>query len=575
MFGKRMWFSKKIKHYKDFDAQKYLLQNPDVAKSGVDPLEHFVNHGSKEGREYPVKARDSYADPEYIRVIKSGFFDPEWYLSTYPDVRFCEQGPLEHFMEFGVWEGRDPGPNFSTSWYLEQYPDIRGQNPLLHYIDHGKREGRIPAPPRNGVETAKRVFESIMDLDPALYGNERFHWFKGVAFYDSRTRSTNEKAILRNLLGKLTPDITHFVMAPWILRSGADIVVANVIESAAKIVGIRRIALIIVDYDRMEGLEWLPEELTVLNVANATEGLSPEEKLLIIEKILLATRPDKCLNVNSGLTWDLFRDRGKAVSLYSNLYACVFCRDYNHRNAPMGYADTHLRDAIPWLTKVYLDNATFKDEIIAHLGLLPDEGSKFHVAKQPVRINVHKQDRKRRVVHNLGLNILWASRIAKQKNYKLLAEIINRSPSSYSFSVWGSGDQNCIQEFKNLLKPMAKVTIHGPYASFDTLPLEDYDAFLYTSLWDGTPNALLEASAFAFPVVASNVGGIAEVISPDRGWLIDDFDDPEPYLRALAEIGRDKTGARDKGSRLAEFVSANHSRAQFEEAISGANHFLD
>jgi len=75
--------------------------------------------------------------------------------------------------------------------------------------------------------------------------------------------------------------------------------------------------------------------------------------------------------------------------------------------------------------------------------------------------------------------------------------------------------------------------------------------------------------------VASNVGGIAEVISPDRGWLIDDFDDPEPYLRALAEIGRDKTGARDKGSRLAEFVSANHSRAQFEEAISGANHFLD
>ena len=37
---------------RDFDAQAYLLLNPDVARAGVDPAEHYLRHGYAEGRSY-------------------------------------------------------------------------------------------------------------------------------------------------------------------------------------------------------------------------------------------------------------------------------------------------------------------------------------------------------------------------------------------------------------------------------------------------------------------------------------------------------------------------------------------
>ena len=37
-----------------FDADWYLDRNPDVARSGVDPLRHFVQRGGAEGRQPSV-----------------------------------------------------------------------------------------------------------------------------------------------------------------------------------------------------------------------------------------------------------------------------------------------------------------------------------------------------------------------------------------------------------------------------------------------------------------------------------------------------------------------------------------
>ncbi len=36
----------------DFDTQKYLDLNPDVANSGVDPEVHFITYGQFENRQY-------------------------------------------------------------------------------------------------------------------------------------------------------------------------------------------------------------------------------------------------------------------------------------------------------------------------------------------------------------------------------------------------------------------------------------------------------------------------------------------------------------------------------------------
>ena len=42
----------------------------------------------------------------------SGFFDPGWYLSRYPDVAASGTEPLHHFVHYGAAEGRDPNRFF-------------------------------------------------------------------------------------------------------------------------------------------------------------------------------------------------------------------------------------------------------------------------------------------------------------------------------------------------------------------------------------------------------------------------------------------------------------------------------
>lgn len=87
-------------------------------------------------------------------VEGSGLFDRAWYLDTHPDVARSGLDPVEHYLGFGAAEGRDPGPGFDTEGYLERYPDVReaGLNPLVHYALHGRQEGRVPRDPEREAD---------------------------------------------------------------------------------------------------------------------------------------------------------------------------------------------------------------------------------------------------------------------------------------------------------------------------------------------------------------------------------------------------------------------------------------
>jgi hypothetical protein len=79
-------------------------------------------------------------------IRNSGFFDQEWYLDHNPDVAQSGMDPGRHYLLFGGFEGRDPGPKFSSKWYLFNYADVKNArvNPLVHYLRFGKDENRLP-----------------------------------------------------------------------------------------------------------------------------------------------------------------------------------------------------------------------------------------------------------------------------------------------------------------------------------------------------------------------------------------------------------------------------------------------
>ncbi|WGD28378.1 glycosyltransferase [Ancylobacter sp. WKF20] len=95
------------------------------------------------------------------RVVAA--FDPSYYLDTYPDVAAAGLNPFQHFLTHGWREGRNPQADFVTSYYLDRWPDIRegGINPFIHWVLHGKAERRQAAPP-GGVSSFRPKISAIV-----------------------------------------------------------------------------------------------------------------------------------------------------------------------------------------------------------------------------------------------------------------------------------------------------------------------------------------------------------------------------------------------------------------------------
>jgi hypothetical protein len=101
----------------------------------------------------------AYADP-----IDPSKFYPEYYLSIYPDLISAfgtdNEKATQHYIEYGLREGRSPNPLFDPRYYMEQYPDLRNafgaanyQAAARHWLDYGINENRKGAPSTEGLNS--------------------------------------------------------------------------------------------------------------------------------------------------------------------------------------------------------------------------------------------------------------------------------------------------------------------------------------------------------------------------------------------------------------------------------------
>src|SRR6266536_5853307 len=93
------------------------------------------------------------AQLETIRA--SGLFNAEWYLKRYPDVAEAGLDPLEHFVDHGWQEWRDPNPDFAMTRYAADHPELAksGTNPLLHFIENPLQTHDVEAKGRSRLKT--------------------------------------------------------------------------------------------------------------------------------------------------------------------------------------------------------------------------------------------------------------------------------------------------------------------------------------------------------------------------------------------------------------------------------------
>lgn len=134
--------------YAAFDADYYAKQNPDVVAAFGSSSKALENHynlfGKKEGR--AGSSEDLKNSP--LRQL----FDASFYAKQNPDVVAAfgnnEDALFQHFLIFGIKEGRQINQYFDVKAYKAAYPDLSekfGDNMELyykHFVAYGQKEHR-------------------------------------------------------------------------------------------------------------------------------------------------------------------------------------------------------------------------------------------------------------------------------------------------------------------------------------------------------------------------------------------------------------------------------------------------
>lgn len=91
--------------------------------------------------------------------------------------------------------------------------------------------------------------------------------------------------------------------------------------------------------------------------------------------------------------------------------------------------------------------------------------------------------------------------------------------------------------------------------------------FALPSHSEGSPNVLLEAMTARVPVVATDVGGVPEVVESEQSALLVPAAQPATLAAALARVLRNSELAARLSEAAAELVDKNHAADQYVEAI--------
>ncbi|WP_317214225.1 hypothetical protein [Gluconobacter sp. GP1] len=188
-----------------FDTKFYLQSYPDVVEAGINPLVHFIETGCSEGRQ-PLPEVDLSAFQVDEKILQE-FFDENYYRTHYPNVVQPNDDAFIHFMTVGWRSGCNPSTKFDTQFYLDNNPDVSfsSLNPLEHYVKSGHAEGRLGIPlhvDEAGLQNkalARNMKIVAADFDPKFYrhsnpdltgnNNELFYHFMTLGWKEGRNPS--------------------------------------------------------------------------------------------------------------------------------------------------------------------------------------------------------------------------------------------------------------------------------------------------------------------------------------------------------------------------------------------------
>jgi glycosyltransferase involved in cell wall biosynthesis len=152
-------------------------------------------------------------------------------------------------------------------------------------------------------------------------------------------------------------------------------------------------------------------------------------------------------------------------------------------------------------------------------------------------------------------------RLVPIKGWDLFIEIVDRlikdSSGEFRFIIIGDGFLNeYIHEKIKKLNLRNFITMSG-WLELKSSVYKELDLVLSTSLNEGTPVSLIEALVSGIPVVASNVGGVKDVLdSYENTWLVNSRN-PSDYVSLIKNLAKIKVRLDARVSNEVKFRYSN------------------
>ena len=431
---------------------------------------------------------------------------------------------------------------------------------------------KFPNKTERQIELLLTAFRQLKEIEPALqsFVDEDI---RIMDCYSPIVVKPNYCITLKRFLDSIDHAYDRIIFVPWLKFGGADLLAVYATYAAQIAHGDDSVLMLVADYDRIPAREWLRENTHVRVLSEFDPSLTHVDRVELIKAIIHHLRPKSVLNINSHACWETIFRYGTALSLHTELYAMLFCYEHTTDGCQRGYATDYFRHCIGHITKLYSDNAHFLSHLADKYGLYQDLRKKLVPLYQPHGLPYQTSVAKRPRSFRRGerLRVFWAGRICRQKNPLLLIEI-GKSCPDITFDVYGVCDPEFQNAFQNNLS--ANMSYKGPYRGFNSLPIEEYHVYLYTSLWDGLPNVLISAGLFGLPVVACGLEGIMELVDKTTGWPVEQYEQSDGYIDALREIQENPDEANLRGTALQHLVMTRHSWEAYMSAFSSPPSFL-
>ncbi|MCX6782223.1 MAG: glycosyltransferase family 4 protein [Candidatus Magasanikbacteria bacterium] len=201
------------------------------------------------------------------------------------------------------------------------------------------------------------------------------------------------------------------------------------------------------------------------------------------------------------------------------------------------------------ITARYTDIYICVSEFIKKLGLkyhLAPE-NKLRVIYNGVNFNAEENsiltnDQRSNDIQNNEIRLAFVGRLAEPKRPELVIEAINLLPlevkTNLKFSIIGDGPKrNALEKLANDRK--VKVEFKGALPRNKVVAeLRLSNIFVFISAWEGFGLSILEAMSVSLPVIASNIGGIREVVNATNGILVKN--EIGQIREAILKLVRDK-----------------------------------